>query len=105
MSVQSNTLGRRFDIDLDLYDPLEAKSTAKLKVEELDVVVDSFDTDIVNKKPVPMQDRTYVSGKMLRSAAAIVVIDLRRSVVVGKNEFENVRFRLVNEGRLESNAW
>ena len=105
MSVETNTLGRRFDIGLNLYDPLEAKITAKLKVEELDVVVDSSDTDIVNKKPLAMQDRTYVSGKMFRSAVAIVVTDLRRSVVVGREEFESLRFRLVDERLLTSSAW
>ena len=30
-----------------------------------------------------MDDRTHVSGKMLRSAAAMVVIDLRASLVEG----------------------
>lgn len=105
MSVQGNTLGRRFDVDLNLYDPLEAKSAAKLKVEELDVVVDCFDTEFVNIRSLAMQDRTYVSGKMLRSAEAMVVTDLRRSVIVGKEDFENLRIRLVDKTRLESSAW
>ena len=77
VSVQSNTLGRRLDVDLDLYNPLEAKCTAKLKVEELDVIVDSFDAISVNTRCPAMEDRTYVSGKILRSAVAMVMIDLR----------------------------
>ena len=77
VSVQSNTLGRRLNVDLDLYNPLEAKCTAKLKVEELDVVVDSFHASSVNLKSLAMEDRTYVSGKILRSAVAMVMIDLR----------------------------
>ena len=88
MSVQSNTLGRRLDVDLDLYSSLEGESTAKLEIEELDVVVDSFDAGCVNTRPLAMEDRTYVSGKVLRSAAAIVVIDLRRSVIEGRNNVE-----------------
>lgn len=78
MSVQSNTIGRRLDIDLDLYNALEAKRTAELQVEELDVVVNSFDADLINTRPLAIEDRTYVSGKMLRSEAAMVITDLRR---------------------------
>lgn len=60
ISIQGNSLGRRLDIDLDLYDPLEAKSTTKLKIEELDVVIDSLDTEVVNERTLPwMTERTY----------------------------------------------
>lgn len=51
MSVQSNTLGCRLDVDLDPHDPLKAKGTAKFKVEELDIVIDSFDAESVNLRP------------------------------------------------------
>lgn len=88
MSVQSNVLGRRLDADLDLYDSLEGESTAKLEVEELDIIVDSFDADCVNTRPLAMKDRPYVSGKVLRSAAAMVLIDLRRIVFEGKDKLE-----------------
>lgn len=91
MSVQSNTLGRRLNLDLDLYNPLEAKSTAKLKVEEPNVVIDSLDANFVNRRPLAMEDKTYVSGKMFRSAAAMVVVDLRRSVIEGKDDFKQFR--------------
>ena len=87
MSVQSNTLGRRLDVYLDLYNSLEGESTAKLEIKERDVVVDSFDTNCVNTMPLVME-RTYVSGKVLRSAAAMVVIDLLRSVIEGTNNVE-----------------
>ncbi len=49
MRVQGNTLSGRLDVDMDLYSPLEAKSTTELKVEELDVVIDSFDANCINK--------------------------------------------------------
>lgn len=88
ISVQSYTLGHRLDVDLDLYDSLEGESTAKLEAEELDIVVDSFDAVCVNTRPRAVKDRTYVSGKVLRSAAAMVVIGLRRSVMEGRDDVE-----------------
>lgn len=91
MSVQSNTLSRRLDIDLDLHNPLKAKSTAKLKVEQLNVVVDCIDPDLVNIRALALQNKTYVSDKILRSAAAMVVIALRRSLIEAKDDFENPR--------------
>ena len=60
ISIQGNSLGRRFDVDLDLYGPLEAKSTTKLKIKELDVVIDSLDTEVVNERTLPWRiERTY----------------------------------------------
>ena len=60
MSIQGNTLGRRLDVDLDLYDSLEAKSTTKLKIKELDVVINSLDTEVVNERTLPWRtERTY----------------------------------------------
>lgn len=81
MSVQSNNRGRGFDVDSDLYNPLEAESTAQFKVEELDIVVDSFNAGLVNTRTRAVEDRTDVSGKMLRSTTAMVLVDLRRSVI------------------------
>lgn len=52
-----------------------------------------------------MEDRTYVSGKMLRSGAAMVVIDLFPSVVKGQNDSVNFRIWLNADGGLESNVW
>lgn len=83
---------------------MEAKSTPKLKVEKLKVVVDSFDADSVKTRSPAMEDRTYVSGKMLRSATAMAVTNLRRSVVEGKVDFEKPGLGLTSKGRLESNA-
>ena len=88
MSIQSNTLGHRLDVDLDLYNPLKGEGTAKLEIKELDFVVDSFDPGCVNARPLAMENRTYVSGKMLRSALAMVVIYLRRSVIGGTDNVE-----------------
>ena len=90
MSVQNDTLGRRLDVDLDLHKPLKAKSTAKLQVEQLNVVVYCLDADLVNLGSLSTGFGAYVSGKMFRSAAAIVVTDLRRSAirVEGKGDFE-----------------
>ena len=50
MSIESNTLGRRLNVDLDLYNSLEAERTTKLKIEELDVVIDSLDADVVSER-------------------------------------------------------
>ena len=49
MCIQGDTLSRRLDVDLDLYDPLETESTTKLKIKELDVVINSLDTDGINE--------------------------------------------------------
>ena len=63
MSIQSNTLGCRLDLDLDLYDPFEAKSTTKLKIKELDIVVDSLDTGSVKKGILEWRiEHTYQAG-------------------------------------------
>ena len=60
MSIESNTLGRRLDVDLDLYNSLEAERTTKLKIEELDVVIDSLDADVVSERILQwMAERTY----------------------------------------------
>lgn len=104
MSIQSNTLSRRLDVDLDLDNPLKAKSTAKLKVEQLNVVIDCSDAGFVNTRPRAIGDRTYVSGKMLRFAAAMVLIDLRRSSIEGKDDFGKLRLESADEGRLDSSA-
>ena len=49
MSIQGNTLGCRLDIDMDLYDPLEAESTTEFKIKELDIIIDRLDTDSINE--------------------------------------------------------
>ena len=54
MSVQSNTLGRYLDADLDLHNPLKAKGAPKLKVEQLNVVVDCLDTEFVITRPLQL---------------------------------------------------
>ena len=60
MGIQNNTLGRRFDVHLNPHNPLEAKGTTKLKVEELDVVIDSFDAGFVKKSTLQWRTaRTY----------------------------------------------
>lgn len=91
MSVQCNTPGRRLDVDLDLHNALEAKGTAKLKVEQLNVVVDCLDAGFVNIRSLGVGHRTYASGKMFRSAAAIVVTNLRRRAIEGKDGLEQFR--------------
>ena len=91
VSVQSDTFGCRLDVDLDFHDPLKAKSTAELEVEELDVIIDGFNTGYVNTRPLVMNDRTYVSGKIFRSAAAMVVTGRCRSLMEEIDDFENVR--------------
>ena len=91
VSVQSDAFGCRLDVDLDFHDPLKAKSTAKLEVEELDVIIDGFDTDTVNTRSLVTNDRTYVSGKIFRSAAAMMVIGGCRSLMEEIDEFENLR--------------
>ena len=48
MSIQNDTLGCRLDIDMDLYEPLETKSTTKLNIKELDIIIDRLDTDSIN---------------------------------------------------------
>ena len=52
-----------------------------------------------------MEDRTYVSGKMLRSAAAMVGRDLRPTVIEVQNDFEEWKLCLNNERPLENNVW
>ena len=52
-----------------------------------------------------MEDRTYVSGKMLRSAAAMVVIDLRLTVIEVQIDFENTKLCLNDESRLDDRVW
>ena len=49
MSIQGNSVGCRLDIDIDLYDPLEAKGTTEFKIKELDSIIDRFDTDFINE--------------------------------------------------------
>ena len=91
VSVQSDAFGCRLDVDLDFHNPLKAKSLAKLKVEELDVIIDGFDTGSVNTRPLVTSDRTYVSGKIFRSAAAMVVMGRGRSLVEAIDDFEGFR--------------
>ena len=91
VSVQSDAFGCRLDVDLDFHDPLKAKSTAKLEVEELDVIVDGFNTGSVNTRPLVTNNRTYVLGKIFRSAAAMVVIGRGRSLIEAIDDFESFR--------------
>ena len=56
MRVQSNSLGRRFNANLNLDKPLEAKTTTKLKIEKLDVVVDGFDAGSCYQESLAMED-------------------------------------------------
>lgn len=91
VSVQSDAFGCRLDVDLDFHNPLKAKSPAKLKVEELDVIIDGFDTGSVNTRPLVTSNRTYVSGKIFRSAAAMVVMGRGRSLIEAIDDFESFR--------------
>ena len=91
VSVQSDAFGCRLDVDLDFHDALKAKSTAKLEVEELDVIVDGFNTGSVNSRPLVTDDRTYVSGKIFRSAAAMVVMGRGRSLIEAIDDFGGLR--------------
>ena len=91
VSVQSDAFGCRLDVDLDFHNPLKAKSTAKLKVEELDVIVDGFDTGSVNIRPLVTDDRTYVSGKIFRSAVAMVVTGRGRRLIEAIDDFGGFR--------------
>lgn len=50
-------------------------------------------------------DRTHVSGKMLLSAAAMVLTDLRPGVIRSKDGLELSRLWLADDGRLDSSAW
>ena len=49
-----------------------------------------------------MDDRTYVSGKMVRSAAAMVVIDLRPTVIEVQDDSEKSKRCLDDERRLDN---
>ena len=91
VSVQSDAFGCRLDVDLDFDNPLKAKRTAKLEVEELDVIVDGFNTGSVNIRPLVTDDRTYVSGRMFRSAAAMVVMRRGRSLIEATDDFGGFR--------------
>ena len=91
VSVQSDALGCRLDVDLDFHDPLKAESTPKLEVEEPDVIVDGFNTGSVNNRPLVTNDRTYVSGKIFRSAAAMVGMGRGRRLIEAIDDFEGFR--------------
>ena len=45
MRIESDSLSRRLDADLNLDNPLKAESTTKLQVKELDIIIHSFDAD------------------------------------------------------------
>lgn len=46
MGIQDDFFNCCFDVNFDLDDAMEAKSTAELKLEKLDVIGDRFDTII-----------------------------------------------------------
>ena len=52
-----------------------------------------------------MEARTYVSGKTFRSAAAMVVMNLRLNGIEEQNGCERFKLWLADDGRLERNAW